>query len=100
MDKKEVFVPVICSEASHCVSLKEICAGLEEEGVPYKVVDTIQEWSTSLQIKIVIDGEDILLYHDKLPNKQAYLNEKRGHERRAGKNAARMVKGLPLVSRE
>ncbi|SDM74422.1 Dehydratase medium subunit [Fictibacillus solisalsi] len=95
-DHKAVFVPIISQKVSSSISLKEMCAGLEEEGVPYRISAEPQEHSSSLPISILIKGNQFMIFHEKLPEGQSYLNGTAGLERWGGKNAARLVKGLPL----
>ncbi|MDN4522925.1 glycerol dehydratase reactivase beta/small subunit family protein [Fictibacillus fluitans] len=97
MDKHNaVFVPIITQNASPSILLKEMCAGLEEEGVPYRIIDQKEELLTSLPISILVSGDQFMIFHEKLPEGQSYLNGCAGEERWGGKNAARLVKGLPL----
>ncbi|KSU85477.1 MULTISPECIES: glycerol dehydratase reactivase beta/small subunit family protein [Fictibacillus] len=96
MDLKEVFVPIVRQNVSHSISLKELCAGLEEEGVPYRILAESEKLSSSLPISILVKGNQFMVFHEKLPDGQSYLNGSEGQERWGGKNAARLVKGLPL----
>ena len=78
--------------------MENICAGLEEEGVPYllRQSEYVENSPTPLQVKIWVEKEMVKVYHDKLPNKP-YITEKVSDGRLLGKNAARLVKGLPLA---
>jgi hypothetical protein len=101
MDNKRVFIPILYDSYVGDDNLKEVCAGLEEEGVPYlpKQTDTVTEASipTPLEVKIVVKRDVLKIYHAKIPSGDPYIIEKSGNERLIGKNAARIVKGLPLV---
>ncbi|WP_158211582.1 glycerol dehydratase reactivase beta/small subunit family protein [Alkalihalobacterium alkalinitrilicum] len=79
------------------LDIKELCAGLEEEGVPYHVKQSndCKNGLIPLQVKIIIEGEKMKVYHEKL--EKPYITETKGNERKLGKNAARLVKGLPLI---
>ncbi|MDM5199402.1 glycerol dehydratase reactivase beta/small subunit family protein [Fictibacillus enclensis] len=96
MDLKEVFVPIVRQNVSPSISLKELCAGLEEEGVPYRISAESEKLSSSLPVSILVIGNQFMVFHEKLPDGQSYLNGTGGQERWGGKNAARLVKGLPL----
>ncbi|PIC63227.1 hypothetical protein CSV79_12855 [Sporosarcina sp. P13] len=102
MKQSEVYVPIYVSDTVNQLLIKEICAGLEEEGVPYVCKHLAEETIrfTSLRVTIVVKRtNEIAIFHEKLPDR-AYLIEKDLNGRKAGQNAARMVKGQPLVIEE
>lgn len=35
MSKREIYIPVLYTAEAECDIIREICAGLEEEGVPF-----------------------------------------------------------------
>lgn len=109
MTIREIHILIFCTPILDSARLKEVCAGLEEESVPY-LIQFENEWKDSvdlaaeasanspLQIGIGIDQyENVCVHHQKLARETPYLmgNLKEGRE--AGKNAARLVKGLPLT---
>lgn len=97
-------VPTIAVEA-----MKELCAGLEEEGVPYVleqasgpddgiILAAQAAASSPLQVGIGIDQMGhVYVQHEQLHQKIPYLHGTLQHGRTAGKNAARLVKGLKLI---
>ena len=102
MKHTTVYIPVFLSESVDQLLVKEVCAGLEEEGVPFACKQISDEGFsfTSLQVSILIRNEHaISIFHEKLPNRP-YLIERKQNGRRAGQNAARLVKGLPLFLEE
>lgn len=89
--------------------LRAVCAGLEEEGVPYRAQPSGEvsfgaaELATSaaemspLQTGIGLDCHGALaLQHEKLKGRAPYLQDCWQNGRLLGKNAGRLVKGLPL----
>lgn len=89
--------------------LKEVLAGIEEEGVLYEVeiseygsskeLATIAASSSLLETGIGIDGEVVSITICKLPENnslQSYSCLKDDNLRLAGSNAARLIKGIPL----
>ncbi|WP_158735625.1 glycerol dehydratase reactivase beta/small subunit family protein [Alteribacillus sp. YIM 98480] len=100
MANKNVYIPILFRKNTNPFELKEICAGLEEEGVPYilKEMKRVEHAPpSSLHVKIMMDEHSNKICHDKLAEKNPYMEEKKGLERSIGKNAARLVKGLPMV---
>lgn len=108
MSLRDIYV-LILHHPIQLAGLKEVCAGLEEEGVPYLLqeenqLDTciqlaVKAASNSpLQVGIGIDRfGNICVQHEKLEKDEPYLREKLKDSRKAGKNAARLVKGLSLT---
>jgi len=89
--------------------LKEVLAGIEEEGVLYEVetmengssVDlaTIAARSSILETGVGIDEEFASITICKLPDNnplQSYSCSNKDKLRLAGSNAARIIKGIPL----
>lgn len=111
MGKREMYVMVLYDGAlKQKSSLKEIGAGLEEEGVPYRMQPMDEEGPphaaglgaiaadmSPLQVGIGVDRNGVLaLHHEKLKNHGPYLQDDWQNGRDLGKNAGRLVKGLPL----
>lgn len=108
MIKREIFIPIVFADEVPPDVIREICAGLEEEGVPYQTQQWVKAspadrpgvmaaYSSPMHVSIGVDTfGSLALYHDKLDQGQPYLQDKVEHARRVGKNAARLVKGLPL----
>ncbi len=100
MSSKEIFIPIIHGAGAQEEVIREIGAGLEEEGVPYRVLQrsarNLGDLPSPLQVVIgVHDNGTLSVCHEK--GKGApYLECSWKHARRLGKNAARLVKGLPL----
>lgn len=108
MNKRKIFIPILYDRDVQTDAMKEIYAGLEEEGIPF----LLQQWDeklnsvelgavaasmSPLQVGIGVDQNGALcLHHDKLRLREPYLKDKIANGRRLGKNAARLVKGLPL----
>lgn len=100
-------IPICCADDADSALIAGICAGLEEEAVPFHVHRWVQTpgmdlasvvagQMSALQVGIGVESNGgLVLYHEKL-GKKPYLTEKREYARRLGKNAARLVKGLPL----
>lgn len=102
MKYNTVYIPVFLSESVDHKLVKEVCAGLEEEGVPYDCKKiSVEKFSfTSLQVSILLGNEnDIAIFHEKLPHRP-YLMAKKRNGRKVGQNAARLVKGQPLFHEE
>ncbi|BCJ85592.1 glycerol dehydratase reactivase beta/small subunit family protein [Effusibacillus dendaii] len=108
MNKREIYIPILYEKSVPFEVLKEICAGLEEEGVPFRLVQREQDLGlvalgavaasmSPLHVGIGVDSnEGLCLHHDKLRAEEPYLQDRIENGRRLGKNAARLVKGLPL----
>lgn len=113
MSKREIFIPIVYGAGVQPEVIREICAGLEEEGVPFQVhqhqgqqrhlihhadhTEAIDAFRSPLQVAICIQENGTLsLYHEKLDSGAPYMEDSWEHARRLGKNAARLVKGLPL----
>lgn len=103
--KQRVHVYVLYEKGMKSKGLREICAGLEEEGVPFSCIE--QEKSdvfelgrqaallSPLEIGIGVSANgDCAICHEKLAN--PYVREQVSNGRMAGRHAARLVKGLPL----
>lgn len=108
MSKREIYIPILYDCRIGPERIEEICAGLEEEGVPFQ----LQPWGETLdaselgarassmsplQVGIGVDHHgDLCLHHEKLEARDPYLRDTMANGRRLGKNAARLAKGLPL----
>ena len=96
--------------------LREVCAGIEEEGVPTRVVvpsgdsDTDGETvllaheaaeESRLDVGVALGVEAVVVHHAKLPERSPaqVVPAEAGTAgwRGAGRSAARIVKGLPYV---
>ncbi|QRG69225.1 glycerol dehydratase reactivase beta/small subunit family protein [Brevibacillus choshinensis] len=100
MSSKEIFIPIIHDAGAQYEVIREISAGLEEEGVPYRVLQrttrNLGDLPSPLQVVIgVHDNGTVSVSHEKVKG-TPYLEYSWKHARRLGKNAARLVKGLPL----
>jgi len=108
METKKPVIKIFATKASERF-LKEVLAGIEEEGVLYEV--EISEYGTSkelatkaateslLETGIGIDEESASITICKLPKNsslQSYSCLNNDQLRLAGSNAARIIKGLPL----
>jgi hypothetical protein len=108
MNNRKIYVPILYNKDLLPGQMEEVCAGLEEEGVPYSLQmrdgtnSSIELGATaaamsSLQVGIGIDPKgNICVHHEKLKAAEPYLQDSLQNGRRLGKNAARLVKGLPL----
>ena len=107
MSRQRVFVPIVYNESLEYSQIREVCAGLEEEGVPFRLysdpVNLVSELGekaathSPLQVGIGIDSHgNICIHHEKLKHSVPYLSNHLDHGRNIGKNAARMVKGTKL----
>ncbi|WP_070001028.1 glycerol dehydratase reactivase beta/small subunit family protein [Cellulosilyticum sp. I15G10I2] len=87
-------------------ALKEMLAGIEEEGVLYKVIHEqmpkdqmtlgyIASQMSQLEVGIGIQADHAALYVKKI--KDAPLFHTTAKHRKLGQNAARYVKGNPLI---
>ncbi|MCE0534786.1 glycerol dehydratase reactivase beta/small subunit family protein [Kineosporia rhizophila] len=90
--------------------LREICAGLEEEGVPFEVVpqrtgaarDLAHRAAnrSPLQVGVGLDATGLtIVHHSKLPTGKPVSRDEAATPqaaRRAGRNAARVVVSAPL----
>jgi hypothetical protein len=109
MNKPDKYIMILYNSTLLREQVKEVYAGLEEEGVPFLFQErdkasTFIElgWEaatiSSLQIGIGIDKNGyICLHHEKLKQEEPYLQDTLQNGRKIGKNAARLVKGLPLI---
>ncbi|WP_100398868.1 glycerol dehydratase reactivase beta/small subunit family protein [Bacillus sp. FJAT-44742] len=99
MDNVKVYLPIFYDDNLPSVNLKELCAGIEEEGVPYVVKPIKNENNvispSPLEVKIIVKEDKMDVFHEKL-QKGPYLTKSKGNERLLGKNAARIVKGVSL----
>lgn len=105
MTTHEIYVVILHVTS---VAFDDVCAGFEEEGVPYIIAHEAEEQNginlatlaaqrSPLQVGIGIAADGTLyIQHEKLPPHTPYLQGHIDDGRRAGKNAARLVKGLPL----
>lgn len=99
--------PCVVARCSGDGRLREVRAGLEEEGVPLRVeivaggdaVDLAYEaaLASSLGVGIGIDAEGwVCVQHAKRPRGSPVLTAVAAQARLCGHNAARLVIGLPL----
>ncbi|MGP4082560.1 glycerol dehydratase reactivase beta/small subunit family protein [Pseudalkalibacillus sp. R45] len=108
MNKRKIHITILYNSSVDPDQLQEVCAGLEEEGVPFllqklnDVRDFIQLGNEAasmspLQVGIGIDKDGkSCVHHQKLKQEEPYLQDTLQNARRLGKNAARLVKGLLL----
>ncbi|NKQ51295.1 hypothetical protein HFP15_00175 [Amycolatopsis sp. K13G38] len=95
-------VVVRCARSS---GLREVRAGMEEEGVPLRVEDGdgsaaelafAAARASSLGVGIGLDATTVCVHHAKRPPDSPVLTAALAHARVCGHNAARLVVGLPL----
>ncbi|MFI8493141.1 glycerol dehydratase reactivase beta/small subunit family protein [Peribacillus butanolivorans] len=108
MNKRQVNIVIFYDSALNAKQIQEICAGLEEEGVSFllkkcdKVSNFIELGSKAacmspLQVGIGINQVgNLCVHHENLKPEEPYLQDILQNGRKLGKNAARIVKGLPL----
>lgn len=100
--------PEIIIKASHPDpdALKEICAGIEEEGVLYSVIHeqssesemilgSMASYMSQLEVGIGIRAQSVALYIKKIKHQPLFTTTTQ--YRSLGQNAARYVKGNPLI---
>lgn len=94
--------------------LREVQAGLEEEGIPWRVKEEAggafvslghqAATESQLGVGVGIDAEGMCIHYQKLPqDKPLFLlnaDETKAKWRRIGYNAARLVKGIPFKEEE
>lgn len=109
MSMREVYILILHHPVFDADAFKEVCAGLEEEGVPYSLQEesrldncielaAMAASSSTLQVGIGIDRTgNLCVHHEKLKKEEPYLLGDLQNGRKAGKNAARLVKGLSLT---
>ena len=101
-------VLVYCALAADDLgAARELDAGMEEEGVPARIV-TVPDGpavslayaaaqASNLDVGVGIDSSGIIsVHHAKMPPNKAALNGSRGTARVMGHNAARLVRGTPF----
>ena len=108
MNKREVYIPILYNCTLLSSQMQEVCAGLEEEGVPFYLQERNKTGSfiqlgaeaaaiSPLQVGIGIDQTgNVCVHHEKLKPEEPYLLDNLYNGRKLGKNAARLIKGLPL----
>jgi hypothetical protein len=108
MMKGEVYIPILYNSTLSSGQMQEVCSGLEEEGVPFYLqernnTDSFIELGAEaaamspLQVGIGIDQTgNLCVHHEKLKPEEPYLLDNLYNGRKVGKNAARLIKGLPL----
>lgn len=108
MKRREVYIAVLYHSALDSNQIKEVCAGLEEEGVSFLLKEcdkannftelgNIAAGMSPLNVGIGIDQfGKLCVHHEKLKSEEPYIQDILQNGRKSGKNAARLVKGLPL----
>ncbi|SNX54721.1 glycerol dehydratase reactivase beta/small subunit family protein [Thermoanaerobacterium sp. RBIITD] len=105
-------IPSIVISTNGCNDriLREIKAGIEEEGIPYKVyVDSKEFYKTPYNTALIskfgiganANKNNLTLYYSKMPDKKPVFDISIGDSdyqvaRNFGTNAARLYKGLPF----
>jgi hypothetical protein len=97
----------VCPDSRCC--LRELTAGMEEEGVPFRVEEAAAEaggaaelahaaaHASTLDVGIGVDAAGhICVHHAKLPPDAPALTGPPRHARSLGHNAARLVTGIPF----
>lgn len=109
MTKREVNIVILYDRALNANQIQDICAGLEEEGVSfllqksdeascYMELGSKAACMSPLKVGIGIDRiGNICVHHENLKQEEPYLKGIIQNGRKLGKNAARLVKGLPLA---
>ncbi|MED0678088.1 glycerol dehydratase reactivase beta/small subunit family protein [Aneurinibacillus thermoaerophilus] len=108
--KQQVYIPVLYKQGIKKRMLAEVCTGLEEEGVPFLCLCVAEAEEKAeklgrraalmspLQVGIGVDADGgCAICHEKLAQHPSYITTPPGNGRIAGQNAARLVKGLPLL---
>lgn len=107
--KPSIFIYVFPHDRSK-EKLREVTAGMEEEGIPYKIVNSDEQAvvklayegavKSQLGVGVGIGSEGICLHYEKLsPDKPLFCNHEPDDPlvwRYFGYNAARLVKGIPF----
>lgn len=108
MNKREVYIAILYHSALDSNQIQEVCAGLEEEGVSFLLkkwdkennfieLGQIAASMSSLNVGIGINQfGQLCIHHEKLKAEEPYIQDNLQNGRKSGKNAARLVKGLPL----
>jgi hypothetical protein len=109
MNKRELYITILFHSSLPPDQIQEVCAGLEEEGVPFFLQKQDKTSSyiklgveaatmSPLQVGIGIDQNgNLCVHHEKLKQDEPYLQGSLQNGRKFGKNAARLIKGLPLI---
>jgi hypothetical protein len=95
----------VCPDSGFC--LRELTAGMEEEGVPFRVEKAeaggaaelahAAAHASTLDVGIGVDAAGhICVHHSKLPPDAPALTGPPEHARSLGHNAARLVTGIPF----
>lgn len=107
--KPSIFI-YVCPHDRCQEKLREVTAGMEEEGIPYKIVNSDEQAAVKLAyegaaksqlgVGIGIGPTEICLHYEKLPPaKPLFYNNQQDNPlvwRCFGYNAARLVKGIPF----
>ncbi|MFC3885612.1 glycerol dehydratase reactivase beta/small subunit family protein [Bacillus songklensis] len=108
MNKRDIYMTILYNSTLPSDQIQEVCAGLEEEEVPFLLQERDKAGSfielgweaasmSPLQVGIGIDQNgDVCVHHQKLKREEPYLQDSLPNGRKLGKNAARLIKGLPL----
>ncbi|WP_082235341.1 glycerol dehydratase reactivase beta/small subunit family protein [Halobacillus massiliensis] len=108
MKKHNVYIVISYESPLPAASIQEVAAGLEEEGVPYLLREHQNNshfieigWKAAsmspLEVGVGIDKRgSICVHHQKLNPDKPYLQDNIKNARISGKNAGRLIKGLPL----
>lgn len=106
--KRDIYIPILYETGVELKLLKEVCAGLEEEGVPFvlypgdgqmNVMELGAKAASMSPLEVGIGAGfqgNLCIHQAKLHPDEPYLIDHISNGRHVGKNAARLVKGLPL----
>ena len=104
---KDVGIYIVCSNTIKINDIEELCFGIEEEEVPYKLIFSHLKrihkdlyTNSKSEIGIGISSEGDIILNQKKYSKDFILKEdiksSKIKLRILGQNAARILKGLPL----
>jgi hypothetical protein len=107
--KRNVYISVFYQQGIESTVLRDICAGFEEEGVPFSCTEESEKTNaielgkraaslSALEVGIGVGiDHTYVICHEKLGGSEPYLISYEANGRMIGQNAARLVKGLPLL---
>lgn len=107
---KPCIVIYVCSHPGAMEKIREVQAGMEEEGIPWSILQSNETdftklayeaaSSSKLGVGVGIGVDGLSIQHEKLPANQPLFSlaaaGKPADWRRFGYNAARLVKGIPF----